>query len=321
MWNRLGAFALSLAALLLVAVIIISSIDRKRDQQQQTGEPDANDAVSDVGDVEIDDDAEIGGGDAEIDDAGAAADKIPLDGLSGESFGWGVGPSRNELNQPTDAVAKEDALSRLGAHFIYHDSTSIYLTFDLGYENGYTEKILDTLAEKGVKATFFITGDFLDDRPDIVQRIIDDGHTLGNHSENHKILPELGDAAAEAEVTVLGDRVREQFGYDMKLFRFPTGAYSERSLALVNNLGCESIFWSFAYVDWRTDAQPEQNSALSKLIASAHPGAIYLLHAVSSTNAAILPQFIDRMTAEGYKFEAIPNGPAGDGDPLSFFVY
>ena len=229
-------------------------------------------------------------------------DTLPVAASSETKIGWGLGSSRNERGQPTDAVAANKKYAALGGVFLYGDAKQITLTFDLGYENGYTEKILDTLKAKGVKAIFFITSDYLESAPQIVRRIIDEGHVLGNHSVNHKSMPTLSNEAAAAEITGLHEAVKQQFGYEMQLFRFPMGEFSESKLALAQSLGYESWFWSFAYRDWLTDDQPDPAAALKKIVGAAHPGAVYLLHAVSSTNASIMGNIIDELTAKGYKF-------------------
>lgn len=221
--------------------------------------------------------------------------------LDNEKHGWGPGKEKDAVGQPLECVRCNNLYGKYGAIFVGDPSgKKVTLTFDLGYENGYTEKILDVLREKQVKAIFFLTGDYLHAEPDIVRRIIDDGHILGNHTVKHKCQPELSIADAAAEITALHDEVAATFRYEMELFRPPEGAFSERSLAIAQALGYKSIFWSFAYVDWKVDAQPEPSAALDKLAGALHPGAIYLLHAVSSTNAQILPDFIDQARAEGY---------------------
>lgn len=229
--------------------------------------------------------------------------------LSQSKIGWGLGSARNQLGQPADAEAAQKKYGPLGGQFLYGSEKQIVLTFDLGYENGYTESILDVLKAHGVRGVFFITADYLSDAPGIVQRIIDEGHVLGNHSVTHPSMPSLSAERQAAEITGLHRRVKEQFGYEMKLFRFPMGEFSEQALAAAQQLGYQNWFWSFAYRDWLTDHQPDPAAALEKVVSAAHPGAIYLLHAVSSTNAAILGDVITRLEAEGYTFTA-PGGKA-----------
>lgn len=239
--------------------------------------------------------------DSEPDEAAYASSYISAaaSGLSRSKIGWGLGKERDGANRPTDAVEAEEKYSSLNARFLT-DEGKICLTFDEGYENGYTAKILDVLKEKGVKAVFFVTYDYCRTSPELVQRMIDEGHVIGNHSYTHPSLPDCSDSEVIEEVSVLHDYVLENFGYEMSLFRFPRGEFSENTLKLVQNLGYTSVFWSFAYSDWDTSAQPEPTEAYSKITTSTHSG-IYLLHAVSSTNAEILGSVIDFWRGEGYE--------------------
>ena len=182
-------------------------------------------------------------------------------------------------------------------------SEKIYLTFDEGYENGYTADILDTLKEKGVHAVFFVTLPYVKAQPDLVQRMIDEGHTVGNHSNKHITYPSLSLEEAKEDLMSLHQYMLDTYQYKMSVFRFPEGNFSEQTLALVQSCGYKSLFWSFAYQDWYTDNQPNPSDALNSMLNKAHPGAIYLLlHAVSSTNAQVLGDFIDGMQEKGYVF-------------------
>ncbi len=176
------------------------------------------------------------------------------------------------------------------------------LTFDEGYENGYTAQILDTLKEKQVSAVFFCTLDYIEGNPELVQRMIDEGHVVANHSASHASTPTLSSAEVAQEIQQVHQVVQEQFGYTMTLFRNPEGSFCERDLAIAQALGYESVFWSFAYVDWVVDDQPDPEESLTRLVEAIHPGAIYLLHPVSSTNATILGDFIDQAREQGYEF-------------------
>lgn len=223
--------------------------------------------------------------------------------LDAESHGYGQGVHFDDLNRPRGAVEFNSGYSEYNATAInMTEEKVINLTFDQGYENGFTGKILDTLKEKGVKATFFVVGDYAEREPELVRRMIDEGHTVGSHSVNHYSMPELSEEEAVSEIMDLHRYVLENFGIQMNLFRPPKGEYSERSLAITSDLGYKTVLWSFAYADWDTDDQPDPETALQKLIDRAHPGAIYLLHSVSETNATILGDFIDAMLAEGYTF-------------------
>lgn len=224
--------------------------------------------------------------------------------LSTESNGFGQGTHYDDMNRPRGAMRFNEEYSKYNAKAI--DETEekvITLTFDQGYENGYTSIILDTLKEKGVKATFFVVYDYAKRQPELVQRMIDEGHTIGNHSWHHYSMPELSAEEAAKEVMDLHDYMIENFGVCMNKFRPPKGEYSDLSLAVTSDLGYTTVLWSFAYADWDPDKQPEPEASLEKLIERAHPGAVYLLHSVSATNAEILGDFIDAMIAEGYTFK------------------
>jgi peptidoglycan-N-acetylmuramic acid deacetylase len=221
--------------------------------------------------------------------------------LSDKKIGWGIGPARDDQNRPTDAVDAQEKYGKYNAVFIGEPDRKIFLTFDEGYENGYTGQILDTLAEKGVKATFFCTYDYCKSEPDLVKRMIDEGHVLGNHSWAHYSMPDCTDAEALAEITKLHDYVVEHFGYEMNLFRPPMGEFSERTLDITAKDGYKSVLWSFAYRDWERDKQTPLDEALAKMKESTHPGEIVLLHAVSSTNAEALPVIIDYWQSLGYE--------------------
>ncbi len=224
--------------------------------------------------------------------------------LSTEGDGYGQGTHFDDLNRPQGALRFNEEYSKYNAKAI--DETEekvITLTFDQGYENGYTGMILDTLKEKGVKATFFVVQDYAERQPELVQRMIDEGHTIGSHSWHHYSMPELSVEEATEEIMELHEYMLTNFGVCMNLFRPPKGEYSELSLAVTGDLGYTTVLWSFAYADWDPDNQPDPESSLNKLIERAHPGAIYLLHSVSETNAEILGDFIDAMLAEGYTFK------------------
>lgn len=222
--------------------------------------------------------------------------------LSTEKLGWGPGGPVDELNRSQGALAYQEKYSQYDANFIGQNSNKIYLTFDQGYENGYTAPILDTLKEKGVSAVFFLTGHYVNTQPELIQRMIDEGHILGNHSQNHLSFPDTPLEQCKSEVQELHDSVKEQFSYEMSLFRFPAGEFSEQDLKLMQDMGYRSVFWSFAYRDWEVDKQPDPKTALETIVSKAHPGAIILLHSVSSTNAEILGTVIDELRAQGYEF-------------------
>lgn len=220
---------------------------------------------------------------------------------SKEKVVWGPGNITNH-QRPTDPENLQAAYSSLGASFLLPDSKQICLTFDEGYENGYTGAILDTLKEKKVQAIFFVTYDFASQNPDLIKRMISEGHIVGNHTYRHYTMDEVTEEAATEEIVYLHQYIQKNYNYQMKYFRFPKGEFSEATLALAKSLGYKSVFWSFAYEDWDTENVMNPQDALKKVTESTHPGAIYLLHAVSSTNAEILGDAIDNIRQQGYTF-------------------
>lgn len=233
-------------------------------------------------------------------DVNANAD-AKTEALSDKKLGWGQGTQVDNKNRPVSCDSYNEKYGKYDAYFIGSDSAKkIYLTFDEGYENGYTEKILDVLKRKNAHAVFFVTKDYVKSNDKLIKRMISEGHVIGNHSWSHPSMPELTSEKAKQEITKLHDYVQKNFNYTMTLFRPPMGEFSEKSLAVTKQAGYKSVFWSFAYKDWVTDSQPDRNEALSKVIKCMHPGAIYLLHAVSKTNTKILSDFIDKARQEGY---------------------
>lgn len=227
-------------------------------------------------------------------------------GLSTEKHGYGQGVIVDGENRPVGATDFNAVYSQYGAYALKEtDEKVIYLTFDQGYENGYTAAILDTLKEKGVKATFFVVGDYAKRNEELVKRMIDEGHTVGNHTMSHYSMPDLSQSECAEEINSLHEYVKEHYGYEMALLRPPMGEFSEASLAYTQECGYETVLWSFAYADWDVNAQPDPAQAMEKIISAAHNGAIYLLHSVSQTNAEILGEVIDRLREQGYTFAAL----------------
>lgn len=221
--------------------------------------------------------------------------------------GYGQGYEVDGDNRPVGAVRAQEQYGALGGVFIGgKDEKKIYLTFDEGYENGYTADILDTLKEKDVKATFYVTLDYVKTNPELVKRMIDEGHNVGNHTCTHPSLPDCSDDEFFEEINRLEQYISDNFGgYKTKTLRPPMGEFSERTLSLAKNMGYDTVLWSFAYNDWNVDNQPEKTAAFERITKATHNGAIYLLHAVSKTNTELLPEVIDYWRNEGYEVGAI----------------
>ncbi len=232
--------------------------------------------------------------------AAMGTDFEEIGALPAKSLDWGPGGPVDKKNRSQGALQYNEKFGKYDAVFIAPESPNIYLTFDEGYEYGLTPTFLDILKEKDVKALFFITYDFANREKELCRRMIDEGHVIGNHSWSHKNYSTLTPKAAAEDLMKLHDFVKENFQYEMKYFRFPSGNFNEQTLAVVQSMGYKSLFWSFAYKDWLTDAQPQAAPSLKKIVDSCHPGAIYLLHSVSKTNADVLAEAIDQIRAAGY---------------------
>ncbi len=226
-----------------------------------------------------------------------------LRGETLETASWGLS-FREEGTAPI-GTAGADILRKLDAAYIGDTSEQvIYLTFDAGYENGCTEKILDVLKAHEVSAAFFLVGNYLDRNADLVRRMISEGHIVGNHTLNHPDMSKNTDPAAfAAELTGLEEKFREITGQELpRYYRPPQGIYSEENLKMAKDLGYKTVFWSLAYVDWNNDAQPGKEEAFSKLIPRTHNGAVVLLHSTSRTNAEILDALLTKWKEMGYRF-------------------
>lgn len=235
----------------------------------------------------------------------AAVEPVQGGALSTEKHGYGQGVQLDDKNRPTGALDFNANYGKYGVTALREDKKKILLTFDQGYENGYTAQILDTLKEKKVKAVFFLLQDYAERNPELVQRMIDEGHIVGNHSVSHYSMPDLSAEECRQEIEGLQEYMKQNFGVTMKLFRPPMGEFSEQSLSVTKDCGLSTMLWSFAYADWDVNAQPDPAQAKEKLIGAAHEGAIYLLHSVSQTNAEVLGEVIDGIRDEGFEFEKL----------------
>lgn len=233
--------------------------------------------------------------------ASAVSEYEDLNYYDNTKVAYGMGVDLDGENRPIGAVTAQNQYGDMGAFFIGDGGEKrLWLTFDEGYENGYTAEILDTLNEKNVKAVFFVTYDYAEKNPDLIQRMISEGHTVGNHTYSHPSLPDCSPDEMYNELSQLHDYISSEFGYEMYVMRPPMGEFSERVLACARGLGYTTVLWSFAYEDWDPDKQPEQNSAFEKITSKTHNGAVYLLHAVSETNTKLLGKIIDYWQENGY---------------------
>lgn len=229
--------------------------------------------------------------------------------LSNESQGWWFivpKPLNQDVKANIDTLPKELMSKYNGIWQKQTDEKVVYLTMDCGYEyKDNTTKILDTALEKNVKITFFVTGDFIKSHPNLVKRMYNEGHIIGNHSNKHKNEVKAvasGVDVLKQDLTSLETMYKELIGTDISNFmRPPEGVYSERTLAVIKDLGYRPVFWSFAYRDWETDNQPSQKAAMDKIMGQIHPGSVLLLHTVSKTNTDILGDLIDNIRDRGYR--------------------
>lgn len=232
---------------------------------------------------------------------------VDASNISNELQRWGFKRGENNKQPSLDSKAKQIIESFEGITMGSSNEKIVYLTFDNGYEAGYTEKILDSLKETNVKATFFITAHYLNTASDIVKRMIEEGHIVGNHTVNHKDLTKLSDEEIKDEIMNLHNAVYEKFGYEMKYFRPPKGEFSERVIKIIKELGYTSVMWSSAYDDWDKNKQNREEYGKKKIIDNIHNGAVILLHATSKDNSSILESVINEVKSRGYEFKNIDN--------------
>lgn len=226
-------------------------------------------------------------------------------GLSNKKIGWGIKRNDNH-EQPDLGKSNKEILEKSNGIAIGNNTDKyIYLTFDEGYEAGYTSQILDTLKENDVKATFFITAHYLNTQPELVKRMIDEGHIVGNHTVNHKSMPSLTEEQINSEVMDLHKSMYEKFQYEMKYIRPPMGEFSEKSINVTNSLEYKTVMWSFAYEDWNENKQPDEAQAKKKILDNVHNGEIMLLHGNSKTNTNILGDIIKETKNMGYEFKSL----------------
>ena len=225
--------------------------------------------------------------------------------ISNKKIGWGLKREKDH-KRPDLGKENQELLQKYDGYGIGNEtSNKIYLTFDEGYEAGYTEKILDTLKEKQVTATFFITAHYLNTSEELVKRMIDDGHIVGNHTVNHKSLPDISDEEIKEEVMKLHQSIYEKTGYEMKYIRPPKGEYSERTLAVTKELGYTNVMWTFGYLDYDENNQKGTEYAKKIILDNLHNGEIMLLHGNSKDNANVLDSVIKEAKAEGYEFKSL----------------
>ena len=224
---------------------------------------------------------------------------------SNKTIGWGI-KRNSDHQQPDVGETNKQILEQNGGICMGKETEkNIYLTFDSGYEAGYTSKLLDTLKENNIKATFFITAHYLNTAHELVQRMINEGHIVGNHTVNHKSMPSISNEEIEKEIMPLHQAIYEKFGYEMKYIRPPKGEFNERTLQKCEQLGYKTVMWSFAYCDWDEKKQPSIEEATKMITNNFHSGEIILLHSNSKTNSEVLDTIIKEANNQGYTFKAL----------------
>ncbi len=239
-----------------------------------------------------------------VEKTAAVNDFSKYNSLNSTAVGWGFKKNKGkapDISESIQKVLEENA----GYYMDKTQPRALYLTFDEGYENGYTAQILDILKKTQVPAAFFVTGPYLKKETELIERMINEGHIVGNHTVNHPNLAKVGVQKAAQELAGLNDIYYEKYGQNMKYMRPPEGEYSEQILSLAKDMGYKTVLWSFAYRDWEVDNQKGTDYAFESVTPYLHDGAIILLHAVSSDNANALESIINYAKAQGYEFRSL----------------
>ncbi|MGN1299427.1 MAG: polysaccharide deacetylase family protein [Candidatus Scatovivens sp.] len=225
--------------------------------------------------------------------------------LSTKLIAWGFRRGENNQQPTLDAEALKIVNKFDGYAMGNKEKNYVYLTFDAGYEAGYTSNILKSLKENNVTATFFITAHYLNTAEDLVLEMIKNGNDVGNHTVNHKCIAQISDEEIKEEVMKLHNAVFEKTGYEMKYFRPPKGEFSEKSLSVIKDLGYTTVMWSSAYDDWDKNKQGRTEYGKKKILDNLHNGAIILLHSTSEDNMNMLDDLLKEIKAKGYEIKSL----------------
>ncbi|MEN2768265.1 delta-lactam-biosynthetic de-N-acetylase [Ornithinibacillus xuwenensis] len=250
-----------------------------------------------------------------------AFSSVVLHEVEARGYGWGY---KKNLNHEIPDVGKyRDILKEHGAYYVDESGEkTLYLTFDNGYEQGYTGDILDVLKKEKVPAAFFVTGHYVDSQPELIKRMVDEGHIIGNHSYHHPDFTILTKEVMKRELETLEDAVADVSNQkDIKYVRPPKGMFNEQTLEWANDLGYIHVFWSLAIIDWNTKSQKGWEYAYDQITKQIHPGAILLLHAVSEDNAKALERLIQDLKKDGYTFKSLDDFVIKDKMPESIYGY
>lgn len=288
-----------------------SSAQKTEELPQEENQVEAGTLPSEVGTEEPEEEKEepqAEAVDTEEEQEPVAEKKEPPEGweLTFASEDWGLSFGESGT-QPVGNASAED-LAWYDAYYVGDDSEKVlYLTFDCGYENGNTEPILDALKKHDAKGTFFVVGHFLETAPEMVTRMVEEGHAVGNHTYHHLDMPTISDLETfQKEMDDVANLFQEITGEELSpYYRPPQGKCNVSNLKMAQELGYSTIFWSLAHVDWNQDSQPSHEEALDKLTSRVHPGAIVLLHNTSRTNGEILDELLTKWEEMGYTFRPL----------------
>lgn len=220
---------------------------------------------------------------------------------------YGFGFKKNDNHMQPQIGTYSNVINGTDSYYVGNkDEKVLYLTFDVGYDDGTLSSILDTLKEKEVKATFFVTGDFVNRQQELLNRIVNEGHVVGNHTYGHKDITKLSSLQIKEELEKLENKFTEVTGKQMvKYFRPPEGSFDKESLMAIKSLGYKTFFWSIAYVDWNADRQNGSDYCYNTIMKNLHNGGIILLHTVSKDNTESLGRIIDDSRNLGYEFKEL----------------
>ncbi|MFD2045291.1 delta-lactam-biosynthetic de-N-acetylase [Ornithinibacillus salinisoli] len=241
--------------------------------------------------------------------------------VQAKGYGWGF--KKNSNHEIPDVGIYRDILKKYGAYYVDDSGEkNVYLTFDNGYEQGYTNEVLDVLKKENVPATFFVTGHYVTSQPELIKRMVNEGHIVGNHSYHHPDFTIVTKDVMKRELESLEKAVANVSDQkDMKYLRPPKGMFNEETLQWSNELGYIQVFWSLAFIDWNTDSQRGWQFAFDQIMKQIHPGAIILLHAVSEDNAKALEHLIKELREEGYTFKSLDDFVIKDKIPEGIYGY
>ncbi|MCD8347354.1 MAG: polysaccharide deacetylase family protein [Lachnospiraceae bacterium] len=293
-WKKAAVAVLFIAAFFTgrLAAYLTASVPSGTEQSSETAGETAEDGY--VSEADGEETGAVSAGDSDPESTVVSAETTE---------NWGLSFQEEGKTPVANATAEE--LAQYDAYFVGNtEENVIYLTFDCGYENGNTPAILEALKKHGVSATFFVVGNFVEDNPGLVNQMLAEGHTVGNHTAHHPDMSAISDMESfQAEIEELEELFYEATGQEISnYYRPPQGKYSQSNLSMAQELGYQTFFWSLAYVDWYQDDQPTEEEAFEKLLGRIHPGAVVLLHNTSSTNAAILDELLTRWEGMGYQF-------------------